>query len=184
MKNLSSQKSLSTLFTKTQSQNLSLSLLHFLTIYLVLFCQTSLGRYLPRHHKNYRVTIENIKQNIELCKSLGGMIRCSHSNCRCTKLIFNFSIASLEHPENGTQNPDKTKNKTAKLEEIRNSGNPDSYRNSDSSRKRKYSSSESPKLPNNAFSADFSEFKSRDYDSLMDELVNRSHHRKKPKTQI
>ena len=83
--------------TKSFSQNIIY--LTTLIFYLLLsnIIPTTQPRYLPKSHKNYRLSIENLKDNIKLCNKLGGEIRCTQTSCRCTRTLFNFSIKELNN---------------------------------------------------------------------------------------
>ena len=73
----------------------------YLAIFYLALAQNTItlieSRYLPKSHKSYRLSIENIKDNIKLCNKLGGEIRCTQTSCRCTRTLFNFSIKELNN---------------------------------------------------------------------------------------
>merc|ERR1711893_517198 len=73
----------------------------YLAIFYLALAQNTItlieSRYLPKSHKSYRLSIENIKDNIKLCNKLGGEIRCTQTSCRCTRTLFNFSIEELNN---------------------------------------------------------------------------------------
>ena len=165
MKNLSSQN----------SRSFTARIMFYLTLNMILNSNPMQSRYLPKHHKNYRVTVENIKDNIELCKKLGGVIRCNSSSCRCTRLLFDFTIDSQVNKSR--TNPDKRKNKTANMEIVTTKIKKE---NSEFTK-----NSETDKNSNNynqAFSAEKTDHRRRSSSRMETNLISRSHHKKHSKS--